>query len=139
AFAFLRDMEGVLAQAYVRPAIFCCDTLMAQDFAFVPQVTLPQGRSADSLQTSMFVDLLQPISTLPSLEPDVENLDSLLPLVIAPVVSLPEVNLPSAPVEPQILDSLDALRQQTFEFNSRIWSLDGQDCDACLPPLGFSQ
>ncbi|MEO1165585.1 MAG: RHS repeat-associated core domain-containing protein, partial [Chloroflexota bacterium] len=139
AFAFLRDMEGMLAQAYVRPAIFCCDTPMAQDFAFVPQVTLPQGRSADSLQTSMFVDLLQPISTLPSLEPDVENLDSLLPLAIAPVVSLPEVNLPSAPVEPQILDSLDALRQQTFEFNSRIWSLDGQDCDACLPPLGFSQ
>lgn len=139
-FAFLHTMETQLARAYVRPLIFCCDTPTAQDFAFVPDITAPQALSDDWQQESALFESLQPISTLPALAPEISFLESRIPTAEMPITAMPQVEVPSVPfIEPPVLDSLDNLREQTFQFYLPLWNVGTPDCEDCLPPLGFSQ
>ena len=68
-----------------------------------------------------------------------DYLINLVPPDIDPLVSIPTVDLPATLIEPAILDDLDELREQTFDFYSRIWTIGTPECEDCVPPLGFNQ
>lgn len=136
-FRIVNEVQALLAPAYIRPTIFDNDVPLSLDI--LPSVDIPQGISEQSILEQELAQLLQLVRTMTAFEEESETLLDLIPLDIEPLINVPVVERPSVLIEPQILNDLDALREQTYNFYSRIWSIGGANCEACIRPLGFSQ
>lgn len=136
-FEMLDEMMPIIARAYASPFVFNGDSQL--ELSLLPEIVLPQAFSARETIESELTQLLQPIQPMIALENESDYLVDFALSDITPRVSIPTVTLPETLIEPAILDDLDALREQTFDFYSRIWSIGTVDCDDCVPPLGFNQ
>ncbi len=135
-FTLINDVQALLAPAYTRPTIFGTSDY---ELDILPSVALPQGISDQLALEQELAYLLQPIPAMSAFEAESNILFDIIPVDIAPTVNLPDVVRPNAVIEPPILHNLDALREQTYDFYSRIWEIGNNDCGACVTPLGFSQ
>lgn len=136
-FDQIREIEPLLNQAYIQPLVWNNTRVVATQI--VPSLVVPQGLDTSWQLEATLTRILQPISLMTALVPESTYLLDLNRFTGVPQIPQPTVLLPSAPVEPATLSNLDALRLQTFEFNSRIWSINGDDCEFCVTPLGFSR
>jgi RHS repeat-associated protein len=136
-FNQIREIEPLLAQAYIQPLNWKYGNDVST--TILPSVAVPQGLSEQWQVESDLLTTLQPVSLMTSLVPETNYLVDLNNFASVPQIPQPTVSLPTAPVEPPVLHNLDTLRQQTFEFNSRIWSLNGTACGNCLSPLSFGR
>ncbi len=136
-FTVLDDLMLTLAPAYIDPLTF--NETQSISLTLLPQVSLPQGISAQIQLENELFHLLQPIQPLIGLSSNTDDLLNIVPPNPVDKVTLPSVALPTALIEPPILIDLDDLRQQTYAFYNRIWSIGLPDCTDCLPALGFNQ
>lgn len=136
-FQILEDIEPLVRQAYTRPlTLYSVPTSQVE---IIPTVALPQGISEQWRIETELADLLQPVLVMEALVPETDSLISTIPTNITPDVDFPIVQPPIMPIEPPVLESLDALREATFDFYSQIWTIGEADCEICLTPLGFNQ
>ncbi|GAB5491617.1 MAG: hypothetical protein Phog2KO_18320 [Phototrophicaceae bacterium] len=136
-FEIINEVQALLAPVYIQPATINSTGHYALDI--LPTVSLPQAISEQLRQEQSIADLLQPIQAIGAFETESDTLLNILTRPIAPSIALPDVRTPNALIEPPILHDLDDLREQTFDFYSRIWSFGAYRCEDCLAPLGFSQ
>ncbi|MGJ3238100.1 MAG: RHS repeat-associated core domain-containing protein [Anaerolineae bacterium] len=132
-FAWLNDLNQVLIG--VQAPTLSVQTRPTEALRLVPQVSLPDPLGNRALEHDL-AQALQPIQPMVAFETESDTLINLVPPEIAPDVSLPRVDLPQVLIEPALLDDLDRLRAQTYQFYSRLWGANG---DRHLPPLGFNQ
>lgn len=136
-FELLDEMMPTIARAYTRPFVFNGGSEL--ELSLLPEISLPQAFSSRDMIEHALIQLLQPIQAMIAIDSESDYLMGLVPRDIAPAVTIPTVTLPETLIEPPVLDNLDALREQTFDFYSRIWSIGTEDCIDCVPPLGFNQ
>lgn len=134
-FAQIDTMQPIMAQAYLQPLYWSYGDPVLSDI--LPSVSVPQGLSGRNELETELTTVLQPISLMTALIPETEYLLDIDNFVSVPQLPQIDVELPSSPVEPPVLHDLDALRQQTFDFYSRILPPDFT-CESCLRPLSFN-
>jgi RHS repeat-associated protein len=119
-YAFLQNLDPLLAQAQKRPLAFWHEANFYTAPSLMPSVTLPSALSEQQVMETTLLERLQPLSLLDNLLPEVENLAQIptLPLVMPP--ALGAVTLPDIPIEPPLLTELEALRDQQQAFYERI-------------------
>lgn len=135
-FDILSEIAPVIRDAYANPSGYNSGVNPA---AMLPSVDVPQAMTSRGENEQLLPDLLQPVQTGIVFENQIDLLLDSIPPDNLPQIALPTVALPSAQIEPPVMDNLDALREQTYAFYSRIWTIGQPDCEDCVPPLGFSQ
>ena len=136
-FDALDEMMPLIARAYATALAFQEGNEL--ELSLVPEVTLPQAFSEREIIEAELTQGLQPVQTILAFETESDYLIDIVPPDVAPVVSIPTVDLPVTLIEPPVLDALDDLREQTFDFYSRIRAIGTADCEDCVPPPGFNQ
>jgi|GEM_PF-6070675 len=135
-FDILSDIAPEIARAYANQSGYNNSSVTS---LALPSVDVPQAMSTRGEVEQLLPELLQPIQAGLVFENQIGSLLDSVPPEIAPDIALPVVSLPTALIEPPVMDNLDALREQTYAFYSRIWTIGQPDCDDCVPPLGFGQ
>jgi hypothetical protein len=133
-FDILEEVQPLLAQSYNRPMFWCFDDIGLSPI--LPVLENPEGLNERYQVELALRDELQPLSLTSAFPAEAEGLLG-FPPVLAPALPLPVIEIPFAPVEPPVLTSLDDLREESFDFMSRIWDLS--PCEDCVPALSFGQ
>ncbi|MEM9951281.1 MAG: RHS repeat-associated core domain-containing protein [Chloroflexota bacterium] len=136
-YLVLDDLIRKIAPATIEPLAFNLD--QTPMMTILPTITLPTGIPEQTAIETQLIQQLQPIPLLPASVVESDTLLDTIPPEHAPMVSLPSVDLPQVVIEPAILTNLDDLREQTFQFYERIWSVNPSDCEDCVAPLGFNR
>ncbi|MEO1287798.1 MAG: RHS repeat-associated core domain-containing protein, partial [Chloroflexota bacterium] len=136
-YLVLDNIIRKIAPATIEPLAFNLD--QTPMMTILPTVTLPTGIPEQTAIETLLIQQLQPIPLLPASLVESDMLLDTIPPELAPMVSLPSVDLPQVVIEPAILTNLDDLREQTFQFYERIWSVNPSDCEDCVAPLGFNR
>lgn len=139
--ALFAEIAPLFALAYRDPLAWCGGDLQPQmvDLQFLPTVPQPQGLAPSWQAENDLVDLLQSVPIMTALDTQTAALATVNAPQRVPDMALPTIDLPSAPIEPIIVDHLDALREQTYRLNRYLIDVGFDDCDGdCVDPLRFS-
>jgi RHS repeat-associated protein len=134
-FDLIREVEPLLSQAYSQPLLWCFDNAFGFS-PILPVLETPEGFNERWQVEQSLRDELQPMALTSALVPELAFLLNLPPEIV-PESPIPPIEIPDASVEPAVLDGLDDLREESFDFISRIWSIGIPDCEDCVAPISF--
>jgi len=138
-FDLMEALEPRLERAFIRPLAWRWNTTQQFDPTIMPNIVIPTGLNEQWQKEAQLLHDLQALPLMANLQPNVAHLTHIVDNFPDPPLPNPTVAVPTAPVEPPLLEGLDSIREASFDLLRPILPLALSTCADCVPPLGFNR